>query len=295
MIRTRIFRNFTAIKLQNGQIRGWPEVLSLRGQGAFTPTWGCMRFSLARLGATLHKARGLSCGGRGGNKGSTCLGGVRPSPRPPVRRAQLRGAGTHEAGLRRAARAASKRGPGAARSRRPHGTRPLEAPPCAARAEDSSGRDLAARPNGSAAARATRRGSLRGARQGGAGRASARRRRGRGPGGGGAAASAEPWTEAASRRRAEPRRAAPSPGAAARIAEGLGRSGCSCRGSLPAGKPARTGAVRAAGSESCGGGCCGARPVPQWKRGLGLGGAAARGFGPRRCGRRGAAPSPARG
>lgn len=236
-----------------------------------------------------------AAGAAAGTKAARVWAGsaFRPA-RPSARRAPLRGAGTHEAGLRHAARAASKRGPGAARSRRPHGARPLEAPSCPARVEDASGRDPAARPNGSAAARATRRGSLRGARLGGAGRASARRRRGRGPGGGGAAASAEPWTEAASRRRAEPRRAAPSPGAAARIAEGLRRSVCACRGSLPAGKAARTGAVRAAGSESCRGGRCGARPVPQWKRGL-VCGAAARGFGPRRCGRRGAARSPARG
>lgn len=238
-----------------------------------------MRLSLARLGATLHKARGLSCGGRGGNKGSTCLGGVRPSPRPP---GELRCAapGLMEAGLRRAARAASKRGPGAARSRRPHGTRPLEAPPCAARAEDSSGRDLAAGPNGSEAARATWRGSLRGARQGGAGRASARRRRGRGPGGGGAAASAEPWTEAASRRRAEPRRA-PGPRRALRRAwdaAAVSAAGAclrvSLRGPGPCARPGRSpAAVAAAALGRCRSGSAGWGSVGPRPGGSGLGGA----------------------
>lgn len=251
-----------------------------------------MRLSLAPRGATLHKARGLSCGGRGGNKGSTCLGGVRLSPRPPVRpassaarrrdsrsRAAPCGAGGFEAGTRRCAFpppawSAPTRGAVVPRSSR---GREWPRPGGETERECGGARDPERQP------------ARRAPGRGGAGERAAETRAGAGRGRGRGVCrtldrSCEP----------PPRRSAPSPGAAARIAEGLRRSVCACRGSLPAGKAARTGAVRAAGSESCRGGHCGARPVPQWKRGL-VCGAAAREFGPRRCGRRGAARSPARG
>lgn len=245
-------------------------------------------------GATLDKAGGLSSGGRGGNKGSTCLGGVRPSPRPSLARppAHLRcaapghtkpgcslRAGGFEAETRScafspAAWGAPTRGVCVRRS-----SRGREWPRPGGETEQACGRR--ARP-GEAACEAR-------ARAGRGGRA-AETQAGAGGRGRGVCRTLDRSCEP------PPRRAAPSPGAAARIAEGLGRSGCICRGSLPAGKPAPTGAVRAAGFgvllrrplRRSPGAAVEARTGARWGRSPG-------GFRPRRCGRRGAARSPARG